>query len=88
MNLVQDHDRSTYSNVTEQNRTFAVHTLVPWLTRIEQACNRILPAEKEKEKYFCEFKLDNLLRRNQKTRYECYQIGLNLSFRAGCRSPG
>lgn len=80
LNLVQDHDRSTYSNVTEQNRSFVVHTLVPWLTRIEQACNRVLFTENEKKKYFCEFKLDNLLRGDQKTRYECYQIGIDKGF--------
>ncbi len=80
LNLVQDHDRSTYSNVTEQNRSFVVHTLVPWLTRIEQACNRVLFTELEKRKYFCEFKLDNLLRGDQKTRYECYQIGIEKKF--------
>ena len=80
LNLVQDHDRSTYSNVTEQNRSFVVHTLVPWLTRIEQACNRVLFTELERQKYFCEFKLDNLLRGDQKTRYECYEIGINKGF--------
>lgn len=80
LNLVMDYERSTYSNVTEQNRSFVVHTLVPWLTRIEQACNRVLFTENEKKKYFCEFKLDNLLRGDQKTRYECYQIGIDKGF--------
>jgi len=80
LNLVQDHERSTYSNVTEQNRAFVVHTLQPWLKRVEQACNRILFTEKEKQKYFVEHKLDGLLRGDQKTRYECYQIGIDKGF--------
>ncbi len=80
LNLIQDHERSTYSNVTEQNRSFVVHTLVPWLRRIEQACNRVLLTEQESEKFYCEFKLDSLLRGDQKTRYECYEIGLKNGF--------
>ncbi|PIE71627.1 MAG: phage portal protein [Deltaproteobacteria bacterium] len=80
LNLIQDHERSTYSNVTEQNRSFVVHTLTSWLTRVEQACNRVLLTEQEKERYFCEFLLDSLLRGDQKTRYECYEIGLNAGF--------
>ncbi|MBF0232504.1 MAG: phage portal protein [Desulfamplus sp.] len=80
LNLIQDHERSTYSNVTEQNRSFVVHTLVPWLTRIEQACNRVLLTEQERETYYVEHKLDNLLRGDQKTRYECYEIGLKNGF--------
>jgi len=80
LNLVQDHERSTYSNVTEQNRSFVVHTLQPWLKRVEQVCNRILFTEKEKKKYFVEHKLDSLLKGDQKTRYECYQIGIDKGF--------
>jgi len=80
LNLVQDHERSTYSNVTEQNRSFVVHTLQPWLKRVEQVCNRILFTEKEKEKFFVEHKLDSLLKGDQKTRYECYQIGIEKGF--------
>lgn len=80
LNLVQDHERSTYSNVTEQNRSFVVHTLQPWLKRVEQVCNRTLFTEKEKEKYFVEHKLDSLLKGDQKTRYECYQIGIEQGF--------
>jgi len=49
-------------------------------TRIEQACNRVLFTENEGAQYFCEFKLDNLLRGDQKTRYECYQIGIDKGF--------
>jgi HK97 family phage portal protein len=80
LNLVQDHERSTYSNVTEQNRSFVVHTLQPWLKRIEQVCNRVLFTEREKERFFVEYKLDSLLKGDQKTRYECYEIGMNKGF--------
>ncbi len=80
LNLIQDHERSTYSNVTEQNRAFVVHTLAPWLIRLEQACNRSLLTEKEKKRYFFEHKIDSLLKGDQKTRYECYSIGLDKGF--------
>ena len=79
-NLLQDHERSTYSNVTEQNRSFVIHTMLPWLKRIEQACNRTLLTESERKSYYFEHKLDNLLRGDQKTRYECYEIGLKNGF--------
>lgn len=78
--LLNDHDRSTYSNVTEQNRSYVVYTLMPWLVRIEQACNRILFTESERVRFYTEHKLDSLLRGDQKTRYECYQIGLKEGF--------
>jgi len=80
LNLIQDHERSTYSNVTEQNRSFVVHALMPWLVRIEQACNRILFTESERLRFFTEHKLDSLLRGDQETRYKCYQIGLQEGF--------
>ncbi|MBF0233920.1 MAG: phage portal protein [Desulfamplus sp.] len=80
LNLIQDHERSTYSNVTEQNRSFVVHALMPWLVRIEQACNRILFTESERLRFYTEHKLDSLLRGDQETRYKCYQIGLQEGF--------
>lgn len=52
LNLIQDHERSTYSNVHEQNRSFLVHTLAPWLTRFEQALAKSLLTEEEKQKFF------------------------------------
>jgi HK97 family phage portal protein len=80
LNLVMDYERSTYSNVTEQNRSFLTHTLQPWLERIEQAIHKSLLTESEKERYFVEHLTHNFLKANTKERYEAYQIARNAGF--------
>jgi len=80
LNLIMDYDRSTYSNVTEQNRSFLVHTLMPWLMRIEQSIYRSLLTEQEKKKYFVEHLTHNFLRANTKERFEAYQIARQTGF--------
>lgn len=80
LNLVMDYERSTYSNVTEQNRSFLTHTLQPWLTRIEQAAMKSLLTESEKEKFFIEFLTQDFLRSDTKTRFESYKIAIEAGF--------
>jgi HK97 family phage portal protein len=80
LNLVMDYERSTYSNVTEQNRSFLTHTLQPWLTRIEQAMGKSLLTEAEKEKYFVEHLTQGFLRADTKTRFESYKIAIEAGF--------
>ena len=80
LNLVMDYERSTYSNVTEQNRSFLTHTLRPWLTRIEQAIFKALLTEQEKQRFFVEYLTQDLLRGDTKTRYEAYEIGKRAGF--------
>ena len=80
LNLVMDYERSTYSNVTEQNRSFLTHTLQPWLTRIEQAMGKSLLTEAEKEKYFIEHLTQGFLRADTKTRFESYKIAIDAGF--------
>jgi HK97 family phage portal protein len=80
LNLVMDYERSTYSNVTEQNRSFLTHTLQPWLTRMEQAITKNLLTESEKEKYFVEHLTQGFLRSDTKDRYESYKIAIEAGF--------
>lgn len=40
--MIGDLDRATFSNIEHQSIDFAVHTIRPWLVRIEQAVNRAL----------------------------------------------
>jgi len=80
LNLVMDYERSTYSNVTEQNRSFLTHTLQPWLTRIEQAMGKSLLTEAEKERYFIEHLTQGFLRSDTKTRFESYKIAIEAGF--------
>jgi HK97 family phage portal protein len=80
LNLIQDHERSTYSNVIEQNRSFLVHCLQPWLTRIEQSLMKSVLTETEKEKYFIEHLTQDFLRADTKTRFESYKVAIDAGF--------
>jgi len=52
-----------------------VHTIRPWLVRIEQAMNRALFPEKEKGVFYVRFNMDGLMRGDYKSRMEGYAIG-------------
>ena len=72
--LVGNLDRATFSNIENQSIDFAVHTIRPWLIRIEQAMNRALFSEKEKGRFYVQFNLDGLMRGDYKSRMEGYAI--------------
>ena len=73
--LVGNLDRATFSNIENQSIDFAVHTIRPWLVRIEQAMNRALFAENEKGHFYVQFNIDGLMRGDYKSRMEGYSIG-------------
>ena len=72
--MIGDLDRATFSNIESQNISFAVHTIRPWLVRIEQAINRALIADNEKGRFYVQFNLDGLMRGDYKSRMEGYAI--------------
>lgn len=74
--MVADLDRATFSNIESQNISFAVHTIRPWLVRLEQSMNRSLFTDREKKRYFTHFNMDGLLRGNYESRMKGYSIGL------------
>lgn len=64
------------TGVEQRQIGFVVHTIRPWLVRIEQVLSQILLSEPDRRKgYFVEFLVDGLLRGDLKSRYEAYQIG-------------
>ncbi len=73
--LVASLDRATFSNIENQSISFGVHTIRPWLVRIEQSMNRALIADREKSDVFVRFNMDGLLRGSYKERMEGYAIG-------------
>ena len=73
--LVGNLDRATFSNIENQSIDFAVHTIRPWLVRIEQAMNRTLFTESEKGHFYVQFNIDGLMRGDYKSRMEGYSIG-------------
>jgi len=72
--LVADLERATFSNIEFQGISFAVHTIRPWLVRIEQSMNRALFSEKEKGRYYVRINMDGLMRGAYKERMEGYAI--------------
>ncbi len=73
--LVADLEKATFSNIEHQSIEFVVHTLRPWLVRIEQAIFMQLLTESEQDRYFVEHTVDGLLRGDVKSRNEAYAIG-------------
>jgi len=78
--LVGDLEHATFSNIEHQSISFGVHTIRPWLVRIEQSMNRALFSEKEKGRYYVRFNMDGLLRGAYKERMEGYAIGIQNGF--------
>jgi len=71
-------DRATFSNIEHQSLEFVIHTIRPWLIRWEQAINdKLLDSSDE---YFCEFKVDALLRGDTLSRYQAHNIGIQGGF--------
>ena len=58
-----------------QSIDFAVHTIRPWLVRIEQAMNKALFTDSEKGHFYVQFNIDGLMRGDYKSRMEGYAIG-------------
>lgn len=74
--MVQDLKRATFSNIEHQSIDFVVHTLDPWLVRIERAIVKDLLTEEEKDLYFPKFNVDGLLRGDYQSRMQGYSIGI------------
>ena len=72
--LVGNLEHATFSNIEHQSIDFAVHTIRPWLVRIEQSMNRALFTDREKGVYYVQFNIDGLMRGDYKSRMEGYAI--------------
>ena len=78
--MVQDLKRATYSNIEHQSIDFVVHTLDPWLIRIEKAIIKDVLLEEEKDDYFPKFNVDGLLRGDIESRMRAYGTGISNGF--------
>ena len=69
-------DRSTFNNIEHQALEFVMYTILPICKRFEDNINMQLLTLKQREAgYYIEFKLDGLLRGDQKSRAEAYATG-------------
>lgn len=71
--MIQNLDKATFSNIEQQSIDFVVHSLRPWLVRIEQALKRDLALEPG---LFAEFLVDGLLRGDMETRFAAYALAI------------
>lgn len=72
--MIGDLDKSSFSNIEQQSLEFVKYTLDPWVNRWEQAIDRKLIKENEKDKYFVKFNVDGLLRGDYQSRMNGYAI--------------
>lgn len=72
--FIGDLSRATFSNVEQLTMNFVVHSLRPWLVRIERAILVKLLAPSERQEYFAEFLVDGLLRGDLLSRFQSYAI--------------
>lgn len=78
--LVANLDKATFSNIEHQSISFVVHTIRPWLVRLEQSLNKALFSQSEKGKYFVSFVVDGLLRGDYVSRMQGYSVGIQNGF--------
>lgn len=70
--MIQDLERTTFSNIEHQSIDFVVHTVRPWAVRWEQAIERDILTEPT---HFVRFTVDGLLRGDIQSRYAAYSVG-------------
>ncbi|MGE5417484.1 MAG: phage portal protein [Acidobacteriota bacterium] len=78
--LVANLDKATFSNIEHQSISFVVHTIRPWLVRLEQSMNRSLLSKAEKAQYFTGFVVEGLLRGDYTSRMQGYAVGIQNGF--------
>lgn len=81
MHQLNDLERATHTNISEQQRQFYIDTLMAILTSYEQELTYKLLMDSElQDGYYCKFTVDALTRADIKTRYEAYRTGINAGF--------
>lgn len=81
MHQLNDLDRATHTNITEQQREFYVDTLMDILTGYEQELTYKLFTDRElAEGYYIKFNVNAILRADPKTRYEAYRTAIQSGF--------
>jgi len=73
-------DSSVRANIEQQALEFVTYSLKPWLVKWQQALNRKLLTEPERQDMYFEFMVDSLLSTDQKSRYEGYAVGRQWGF--------
>lgn len=71
--LIASLERATFSNIESQSISFIDNTIVPWVSRFEQAMQKALFFGEEKRQYLIKFNLNGRLRGDAQSRAAFYQ---------------
>lgn len=75
--MINDLEKATFSNISEQAVGFVRHTMMPWILNWEQEINRRVFTRAERAAgYYAKFNLGGLLRGTPKERAELYHYGI------------
>jgi len=75
LHMINDLTNATFSNIEHQSIEFVVHTIRPYLVRMEQEIRRkLFVTTSDKNNYCAEWLVDGLLRGDAKSRNEALQI--------------
>lgn len=81
MHQLNDLDRSTHTNIQEQQRSFYVDTLQAVLEDMEQEMDyKLLSLGELDDGWYFKFNVNSIVRSDIKTRYESYRIGVQGGF--------
>lgn len=72
LHMLAEMDKATFSNIEHQSIEFVVHTIRPWLVRLEQSISRDLLTAAERRTLFASHTVEGLLRGDTKSRIEAY----------------
>ncbi|MGO3214776.1 MAG: phage portal protein [Halomonas sp.] len=75
--MINDLEKATFSNISEQAIQFARHTIMPWVKNWEEEINRRVFTRAERAAgFYVKFNLAGLLRGTPKERAEFYHYGI------------
>lgn len=75
--MISDLERATFSNIEHQGLSFIQFTMMPWISRVEEAfTSKLFLPYTDTEDLFVEFLVTSILRGDQKSRYEAYKQGI------------
>jgi len=83
LHMLNELDRSTFSNIEHQSMEFILNTIQPECTSIEEEMNYKLFTTNEQKRYYVKFNLNSALRGDSKSRAEYYE----LMVRSGLMKP-
>ena len=74
--MVGDLEHATFSNIEHQEISYLQRSLLPWLTRIEQAMTIKLLSEQERTDLIIEHETGSFMRGDTKSRFDAYAVGI------------